>query len=329
MSRPPPIRRIVGPFTGSDPGWVPDSPGGTDKYLRADGTWVIPPGGGGGGSPGAAGAQGIPGNDGYNGEDGARGPAGPQGATGATGATGAAGARGIPGNDGLDGEDGRPGAAGPAGAQGVAGAAGAAGDRGLPGEDGVDGEDGLRGATGPQGPAGAPGVTTTVTVFIPIEPDSPEDPLIIPGPAGPQGPAGSGGGGGGTATTIEVALGALATRGKFTITDGTITATSKVLVWQAPGPYTGKGTSADEAEMAPVQILATEPATGSAIVKWRALGHVAIRPQSHDRSHGGRAQIVGAVVTQNAAINDNINSRLEAVAIGKVGGNVKFSYMVL
>lgn len=172
------------------------------------------------------------------------------------------------------------------------------------GPEGPQGPTGATGATGATGPAGADGAT---------------------GPAGPTGPAGSVG----SATTIEVAMGTLKTTGKFTITDAAIGPTSHVLVWQAPGPYTGKGTRADEAELAPVQILATEPATGSAVVKWRALGHVAVRPQAYDRSHGGRPQIVGAVVTQNAAISDNINSRLQAVAIGKVGGNVKFSYVVL
>lgn len=148
------------------------------------------------------------------------------------------------------------------------------------------------------------------------------------GPAGPTGATGPAGGGG-SATTVEVALGALATRGKFTITDPAISGTSKVLCWQAPGPYTGKGTRADEAELMPVRVLAVEPAAGSAVVKWSAQNHVAVRPQSYDAIHGGRAQVVGAVVTQNAAINDHINSRLEAVAIGKVGGNVKFTYQVL
>lgn len=124
-------------------------------------------------------------------------------------------------------------------------------------------------------------------------------------------------------------MGGLATRGKFTITDAGISGTSKVLCCQAPGPYTGKGTQADEAEMAPVRVLAVEPGTGSAVVKWSAQSHVAVRPQSYDARHGGRPQLVGAVVTQNAAINDNINSRLEAVVIGRVGGNVKFTYQVL
>lgn len=36
-------------FTTSAAGLVPTSPGGTTSYLRADGTWAVPPGGGGGG----------------------------------------------------------------------------------------------------------------------------------------------------------------------------------------------------------------------------------------------------------------------------------------
>ena len=35
-------------FTSSDPGVVPASGGGTSNYLRADGTWATPAGGGGG-----------------------------------------------------------------------------------------------------------------------------------------------------------------------------------------------------------------------------------------------------------------------------------------
>lgn len=37
-------------FTDVTNGVVPASGGGTSKYLRADGSWAVPPGGGGGGS---------------------------------------------------------------------------------------------------------------------------------------------------------------------------------------------------------------------------------------------------------------------------------------
>lgn len=39
----------INQFTGSTPGSVPLSPGGTSAFLRADGTWAVPPGGMGGG----------------------------------------------------------------------------------------------------------------------------------------------------------------------------------------------------------------------------------------------------------------------------------------
>lgn len=128
-----------------------------------------------------------------------------------------------------------------------------------------------------------------------------------------------------TVTTVEVDLGALARSGRFTITDALITATSKVQAWQAPGPYTGKGTRADEAELAPVRVVAVAPAAGSAVVYWRAEGYVIARPQSYDASHGGGRQVAVPAVQQ--AVH-NIDTRLQAVAIGKVGGNVKFSYSV-
>lgn len=153
-----------------------------------------------------------------------------------------------------------------------------------------------------------------------------------PGPTGPTGPTGPQGpdGADGVATTIEVDLGSVwKTSGKFTLTDAGISTGSQIRMWQAPGPYTGKGTVADEPVFAPIDVLAVIPGTGTAVVHWRARGHVAVRPQSYDSSHGGRAKIVGAVVTQNAAINDNINSRLVAVSIGKVRGNCKFTYQLL
>ncbi len=39
----------INQFTGTGPGAVPTSPGGTTAFLRADGQWAAPPGGGGGG----------------------------------------------------------------------------------------------------------------------------------------------------------------------------------------------------------------------------------------------------------------------------------------
>lgn len=65
-------------------------------------------------------------------------------------------------------------------------------------------------------------------------------------------------------------------RGSFTITDASIIATSKVMVWQAPGPYTGKGTRADECEMDRITCLAI-PASGSATVKWETIGYISLK----------------------------------------------------
>lgn len=110
------------------------------------------------------------------------------------------------------------------------------------------------------------------------------------------------------AITIERDLGAIATwRGKFTITDAAIASTSKVLCWQAPGPYTGKGTRADEAEAQPVLVVSVEPASGSAVVRWETPpAYVPVLDTAH------------APWTQPGLRR-----------IGRVRGNVKFSYIVL
>lgn len=131
------------------------------------------------------------------------------------------------------------------------------------------------------------------------------------------------GGGSPAATTVEVDLGStLVTQGKFTITDAAISGTSKVLCWQAPGPYTGKGTRADEAEMQPVQVIAVEPGSGSAVVKWQTppmtveLDAIALRAPNFG---GGTAANSGA----------NRDPQIITKRIGKIRGNVKFTYLVL
>jgi hypothetical protein len=133
----------------------------------------------------------------------------------------------------------------------------------------------------------------------------------------------SGGGGGGSATTVEVNLGsAMVFQGKFTITDAAITATSKVLCWQAPGPYTGKGTLADEAVMQPVQVIAVVPGSGSAVVHWQTPPMLA--PQNPSRMAGQPANNVVPGAKDPQAIADRGVKR-----VGNVRGNVKFSYTVL
>jgi hypothetical protein len=228
----------------------------------------------------------------FDGDDGEQGIPGAPGISGECGDTGAAGPPGADGAAGDPGEMGPPGMTGPAGSAGAPGSPGAAGSMGPPGLDGFEGE-----------PSWEPGP---------------------PGPMGPQGPAGSGGeGDGATATTVEADLGATPTfRGRFTITDAAISATSKVLCWQAPGPYTGKGTGADEAEIAPVQVVAVEPAAGSAVVKWQTPPMLATAPPTSDAP--GATRITAALPSASESLD--VQSRVRR--LGKVRGNVKFSYVV-
>lgn len=141
----------------------------------------------------------------------------------------------------------------------------------------------------------------------------------FPGPQGLQGPPG--GGGGGTISLVEVNVGGANWRGQFTITDASITPASKVLVWQAPGPYTGKGTRADEAEMDPIWCVA-EAGSGAAIVYWRTMAGITMQPQE---IRG--LQTVSDVNTQHG--NKNlITERYTPVVLGRIHGNIKFHYMV-
>lgn len=134
----------------------------------------------------------------------------------------------------------------------------------------------------------------------------------------PKGKAAPSSGGGGTATTIEVDLGSKPVfRGKFTITDAAISGTSKVLCWQAPGPYTGKGTRADEAEMQPVQVIAVEPAAGSAVVKWQTPPTIAA------------SQVVPSGRRDVAIVDELAQRTTLSLRIGRVRKHVKFTYQVL
>lgn len=128
------------------------------------------------------------------------------------------------------------------------------------------------------------------------------------------------GGGSVAATTVEVNLGSTPTwRGKFTITDVLIDATKKVLVWQAPGPYTGKGTRADEADMDRISCIA-EPLAGSASVYWRSVESYAMTNRPGD--FGGQVQTL-------APPQDDPQARAGILAVrGMVKGNFKFSYVI-
>lgn len=125
------------------------------------------------------------------------------------------------------------------------------------------------------------------------------------------------------ATTVEQDLGSTPTwRGKFTITDAAITAAAKVLCWQAPGPYTGKGTLADEAEKQPVQVIAVVPGSGSAVVHWQTPPMIAMVKETQQ----GRRNTVGA--TFDRVINQRHPEVFTPRRLGKVRGNVKFSYTI-
>jgi hypothetical protein len=140
------------------------------------------------------------------------------------------------------------------------------------------------------------------------------------GVPGATGATGAPGGGGGSATTVEKDLGSVAvSSGKFTITDAAITGTSKVLCWQAPGPYTGKGTRADEAQVAPVKVSAVEPAAGSCTVYWDA--QIGFTPGEYRAVKP--TQVAGGTLWVAELMNIT-----PPKVLGKVRGNVKFTYMV-
>ena len=117
-----------------------------------------------------------------------------------------------------------------------------------------------------------------------------------------------------TTGTVEVSLADNDTpghwTGRFTITDAAISGTSLLVCMQAPGPYTGKGTREDEAEMQPVQVVAVVPGAGSAEVTW----------QTPPMLSGP-----GRVMRQVLGDRTQGSSR----RLGRVRGNVKFHYAIL
>lgn len=120
-----------------------------------------------------------------------------------------------------------------------------------------------------------------------------------------------------SATTVEVDLGSTPVfAGSFTITDAAITSTSKVLCWQAPGPYTDKGAGTDAAAMETVQVIAVEPGTGSALVRWQTPPIVTIRP-------------FGAQGKRNTMGLSSVLVPGNALRVNRVWKKIKFSYMVL
>lgn len=207
------------------------------SFLRGDQTYAVPPG-----VTGPTGRDGatVPGRDGRPGGMGLPGPQGPVG-VGVAGPTGPQGPSGpyLPGPPGTAGKDSwLPGPTGIQGPQGVQGPAG-------PGHVVIDGKQGPmglpvpgpQGGQGPTGPIGPPGQMMFVVDGKPGR-DS-----MIPGPMSPSLSIG-------TAEVNLVAAPDARRNGHVQITGLVGLPIGKpVLVTQAPGPYTGKGTRADEAEM--------------------------------------------------------------------------------
>lgn len=81
----------------------------------------------------------------------------------------------------------------------------------------------------------------------------------------------SGGGGSLTLTTAEVDLGTVPRNsGSFTITTTGLTSGKAVMMQQAVGPYTGKGTLADEAEMDSLIVSASTTSTTTIVGYWNS-----------------------------------------------------------
>jgi hypothetical protein len=153
----------------------------------------------------------------------------------------------IPGNPGAPGAASTvPGPAGPVGLSGldaddpempmvIQGPRGLQGIQGLQGLQGIDADDPelplmLPGSAGPTGAASSvPGPAGPIGLMGPpgLDADDPELPMFVQGPKGATG----GAGGGGSLTAATLACGATAKAvHKITVTDGTVTGTSKILV---------------------------------------------------------------------------------------------------
>jgi hypothetical protein len=85
-----------------------------------------------------------------------------------------------------------------------------------------------------------------------------------------------GGPGGLTLTTAEINLGSVARRdGKFSITSSGLTAGRPLIIVKANGPYTGKGTRADEAEMDGITVSGKTTSTTNIDCYWNS--HTKVR----------------------------------------------------
>jgi hypothetical protein len=189
-------------------------------------------------------------------------PVGPKGDKGDKGDTGE---RGLNGKDGRDGKD------------GLSGLPGANGRDGVNGKDGVDGVDGV-------GIASVEVLfdnTLLVRLTDGTEIDAGE---ITVGSSGngqtvvvQQYPSDGGGSGAAppTQATIEVDLGNTPRRsGKFIIADLGLVLDTPIIVSKAGGPYTGKGTLADEAEMDQITVAACVTSSTTIQAYWQSVSPV-------------------------------------------------------
>lgn len=127
------------------------------------------------------------------------------------------------------------------------------------------------------------------------------------------------GGAGASWTMVEANFGLTpVSRGSFVITDAAITGSSKIIIQQAPGPYTNKGTRADEAEMDQIYVT-VEPGTGTATARWKVVGFITPDPTFYQNS-SIRSQ---NILTAAHAIPPPV-IRMK----GLVKGNFKFFYTV-
>lgn len=134
----------------------------------------------------------------------------------------------------------------------------------------------------------------------------------------------TGGGGGSFAlTSVMVNMGTTPVwRGRFVITDAAISTASLVLIFQAPGPYTGKGTRADEAEMQAILAWA-EPSIGQATVRWQTVEETRTNMMS-----ASPAVTSTGVTTDSAELRRTYEARFVTKRVGKVRGNIRFFYMI-
>jgi len=117
-------------------------------------------------------------------------------------------------------------------------------------------------------------LTLVAGTHITITTDAATDTITI---SSTGGGGGGGGGGSGTAlTTVEANLGSIPRRaGKFTITGlSGLTTNKPVSIMQAVGPYTGKGTRADEAEMDGLIVKGIVTAANTITAYWNAATRV-------------------------------------------------------